>query len=618
MDEIKLQIKGKEQDTYAIHYSCDGFYNGGAYAPAICSIAVVNYTTRGCRKGKMYLYSAPSGGGKALPNSTLIPLYDGTWKQVGDIVVGDILIDRCGKPTKVLQTFPQGQKEVYKIKFKDGREALCNDEHLWSYNTLGQVNKSHFFTKTLREIIEEGAGSNYRNSDGSFKYLIPQNKPVDYVEANLYVHPYLMGLMLGDGSFREHTSNKALQFSTGDEELLETIHTITNWQVQKSSSKNYTYYFKNNDKNISVSEFLKHYPALINTYSYNKFIPTQFMTGSINQRWLLLEGLMDTDGSIDNKGRCSFTTTSPQLKNDFMLLCNSLGLKTICREDIRSNKYTTGICYDINIVCSKEDKLKLFRLERKRGIAKEYFNNAKRTVTNDSNAIVDIQDCGYTEDMTCFLVDNDEHLFLMNDYIVTHNTRTMVGNACAIAYPRIENGKIVKRDSLQPVLFIATEMGADEIQTLILSWISGVNEEKILINQMTEDEEKLIAIAANIMDKYEKNFIIESIPNPSIQSLKSMITNYIIHDDVEYIFYDYIFSSIGLIDEFKGINLREDVVLMMLSNTLKEIAATYNVFVMTGTQVNGEYEKKTVRNANMLRGRSRNCLNTFLLVVTRV
>ena len=180
-------------------------------------------------------------------------------------------------------------------------------------------------------------------------------------------------------------------------------------------------------------------------------------------------------------------------------------------------------------------------------------------------------------------------------------TRTMVGNACAIAYPRIENGKIVKRDSLQPVLFIATEMGADEIQTLILSWISGVNEEKILINQMTEDEEKLIAIAANIMDKYEKNFIIESIPNPSIQSLKSMITNYIIHDEVEYIFYDYIFSSIGLIDEFKGINLREDVVLMMLSNTLKEIAATYNVFVMTGTQLNGEYEKKTVRNANMLR-----------------
>ncbi len=46
MDEIKLQIKGRERDTYAIHYFCDGFYNGGAYAPAICSIVLVNYATK--------------------------------------------------------------------------------------------------------------------------------------------------------------------------------------------------------------------------------------------------------------------------------------------------------------------------------------------------------------------------------------------------------------------------------------------------------------------------------------------------------------------------------------------------------------------------------------------
>lgn len=181
-------------------------------------------------------------------------------------------------------------------------------------------------------------------------------------------------------------------------------------------------------------------------------------------------------------------------------------------------------------------------------------------------------------------------------------TRTMVGNACSIAYPHIENGKIVVPSVLQPVLFVATEMQADEIQTLILAWISGVNEEKILLNTYTADEEYLINIAVNIMEKYEKNFIIESIPNPSIQTLKSLITNYILHDDVEYIFYDYIFTSVGLMDEFKAVNLREDVVLMMLSNTLKEIAANYNVFMFTGTQLNGEWEKRTIRNANMLRG----------------
>ena len=181
-------------------------------------------------------------------------------------------------------------------------------------------------------------------------------------------------------------------------------------------------------------------------------------------------------------------------------------------------------------------------------------------------------------------------------------TRTMVGNACSIAFPRIENGKIYKPEVLEPVLFIATEMQADEIQTLILAWISGVDEEKILLNSCTEDEKYLINVAINIMEQYEKNFIIESIPNPSVHTLKSLITNYILHNEVEYVFYDYIFTSVGLMDEFKASNLREDVVLMMLSNTLKEIAANYNVFVMTGTQLNGDWEKKTVRNANMIRG----------------
>ncbi len=137
-------------------------------------------------------------------------------------------------------------------------------------------------------------------------------------------------------------------------------------------------------------------------------------------------------------------------------------------------------------------------------------------------------------------------------------TRTMVGNACAIAFPHIELGKVVMPPVLQPVLFIATEMQADEIQTLILSWISGVNEEKILLNTCTPDEEHLLSIAINIMEKYEKNFIIEAIPNPNVQSLKSMITNYILHDGVEYIFYDYIFTSVALMDEFKSVGLRED------------------------------------------------------------
>lgn len=181
-------------------------------------------------------------------------------------------------------------------------------------------------------------------------------------------------------------------------------------------------------------------------------------------------------------------------------------------------------------------------------------------------------------------------------------TRTMVGNACSIAFPRIENGYVCEPEELQPVLFVATEMQPDEIQTLILAWISGVNEEKILLNTCTDDELMLIDKAVYIMEKYKTNFIIENISDPTVQSVKSVITNHIITNNIQYIFYDYIFTSPGLMAEFKASNLREDVVLMMLSNTLKEIAAEKNVFIMTASQLNGDWAKTTIRNANTLRG----------------
>jgi replicative DNA helicase len=181
-------------------------------------------------------------------------------------------------------------------------------------------------------------------------------------------------------------------------------------------------------------------------------------------------------------------------------------------------------------------------------------------------------------------------------------TRFMVGNACAISLPYIENGKVIKREHLKPVLFIATEMGADEIQTLIISYISGVNEEKILLGSYSPEEEARVDMALKILDQYGKNFIIETMPDPSMAMIRAKMAKYIIQDGIEYIFYDYIFSSPGLLSEFRDIEVREDVALMMLSNTLKEVAQTYSVFVHTATQLNGNWEKVQIRNANLIRG----------------
>jgi len=181
-------------------------------------------------------------------------------------------------------------------------------------------------------------------------------------------------------------------------------------------------------------------------------------------------------------------------------------------------------------------------------------------------------------------------------------TRFLVGNACSLSLPYIENGKIIKRDNLVPVLFIATEMDPDEIQTLILAYVSGVNEEKILTNRLNPEEERLLEVALKIIEDYAENFKIEKISDPSISSLRSKLTRYVLSEHYRYVFYDYIFTSPGLNMEFSKTGLREDVVLMMLSNTLKEIASDYGVFVYSGTQVSRGWEKAQFRNENFLAG----------------
>lgn len=191
-------------------------------------------------------------------------------------------------------------------------------------------------------------------------------------------------------------------------------------------------------------------------------------------------------------------------------------------------------------------------------------------------------------------------------------TRYMVGNACAISMPYIDDrGKVVVRgnensddDNYQKVLFVTTEQQADEIQTMILAYVSGVNEKHILLGNYTPDQYDRVQKALDIVERYQDNFIIECIPDPSIAMIKARLAKYIVQDGVEYIFYDYIFSSPGLLSEFRDVAVREDVALMMLSNSLKETAMIYNVFIQSATQLNEGWSKKTtgLRDQNCLRG----------------
>ena len=181
-------------------------------------------------------------------------------------------------------------------------------------------------------------------------------------------------------------------------------------------------------------------------------------------------------------------------------------------------------------------------------------------------------------------------------------TRHLVGNACSLAFPRIEGGKIVGKDGLQKVLFIETEMTADELQTLLVAYVSGVNERKITKHTMNEQEKKNVDLAISIIEQYADNFLIEQVTDPNVNMLKTLCVKYILQENVQYIFYDYIGTSVGLLTEFRDLKTREDVALMLMSNTLKNVAADYQTFVESATQLSGEYEGAIIRDQTNIRG----------------
>lgn len=182
-------------------------------------------------------------------------------------------------------------------------------------------------------------------------------------------------------------------------------------------------------------------------------------------------------------------------------------------------------------------------------------------------------------------------------------TRFFVGQACSLSMPYIDDDmNVLLPADPEKTLFITTEMEKDEIQTLVLAYITNIDEEKIITGMFTFEERERIKMGLQLMEMYGENLIVERIPDPTIGAVRSRIKKYITSHKVSSIFYDYIFTSPGLSGEFSRAFLREDVILMMFANTLKEIAASEGVFVYTGTQVNRGWESRVFRNENSLAG----------------
>lgn len=247
-----------------------------------------------------------------------------------------------------------------------------------------------------------------------------------------------------------------------------------------------------------------------------------------------------------------------------------------------------------------------------------YVNNCETEIVQaGSNAIELLQNLKETPELgyplygkyinTIFRGARLKKFYLRSAATGVGKSRSMVADACYIGCGSmydIEKKEWINTGEPQPTMYIATEQDLGEIQTMMIAFLSGVDEEHLLTGEYQDGEWERALHAAELLRTGKIYF--ESLPDFSLQDIENVIKKGIRDHDICYIFHDYIHTSMKILEEITkrsgGVRLREDNILFMISVRLKDICNQYGVFIMSATQLNGDYRDAEQYDQNLLRG----------------
>lgn len=378
----------------------------------------------GIQGGSMISIISETGGGKALPDYTMIPTPTG-YRRFDSLKYGDKVFNREGKPVSVVGIYPQGKKEIYEVYFSPMndsknvfREAKCCIDHLWSVFD----EKDNLQTLSLAEMIAPEYNLATIDSDTNLvdltrPYCIPVNQPVQFEYRKTPVNPWIIGVLLSLG--KKIKPQGPLTMVTKDKLLVEKMALLLDAIAEKDPHDDEYQFISNKTKKyIKLNELLRDVPEITTlSYGHSLQIPDLYHYNAINIRLGVLSGLLDTCGNISRfKHKITLSIENVSLMSSIFDLCQSLGFLTII--SIKRDG-----CYIIEIRCDNKYAPHLFTLGKKHAIAckfakSKFFN--KRYV--EQIRISFIRKTGGTTSMRCIVVDDPEHLFLTEDYLVTHNS----------------------------------------------------------------------------------------------------------------------------------------------------------------------------------------------------
>lgn len=483
----------------------------------------------GLCKSKLYILGARPRVGKALSLDTNILTPTG-WVKNRDIKLGDTVIGRDGKPTKVVGVYPQGITNNYILTLKDGRTIDCCEDHEWTVYSSKWGKERTFTTKELYNKLQ---CVRYKN-----RISLPRFTGDYGIEKDFIIPPYVMGVLIGDGCL-----TRGMCYCKPNVEILSKVQSLLpNSDVHFGSDNNIVYI-------TNFTEGLNYVRKIgLNTQSYNKFIPNEYFHSSKEQREELFNGLMDTDGFKFNTG-WEYSTTSKQLALDVQQLAWSLGY--CAKVTTRMGKY------------KKDNKVTTTRL-----------NYRVFITTHNPLTIVDIQPTKSFKTQ-CIHVDNKDHLFVIEDYIVTHNS--------ALAQQIAENISVNHN-----VLFHSLEMKSAQYTKRSVFRLTGLNND-ILTNGgvTTEDAMNRVAEASEQLSKL--NLFIDDASECNLTSIEKNINKMIDKKgSCDLIVIDYLqlmgSNNKKVYDRFEVVSNN--------SRGLKRLANKYNVPILCLCQLSRQLEQR--------------------------
>lgn len=384
------------------------------------------------------------GSGKAQPLDAKILTPTG-WSRMGTIHLGDDVIAGDGTVTKVTGIFPQGEKEIFRVTFSDGGSTECCEEHLWLTQTYRERNQAINFkrfaksewtcdkakVRTLAEIRETLVSPHL----GAKNHSVPVVGQVDFASEPVPIDPYLLGVLLGDGSISQNQA----KITTGDEEIIEyataglpkTVLMRESLSARRSGCGTWSIvrlrragFGKDRLPNPFVETLAE--LGLIGCRSHNKFIPSVYKINDSSVRLGILQGLFDTDGSISSRDNSiHYYTVSNELAEDVIFLVRSLGGMVSRRikhptYTYKGEKKKGRPCHDLCI--NLPPGLMPFRLKRKADLVVD------KTKYKPARYIVGVEPVGRKQ-AQCIRVDHPSHLYVTDDFVVTHNTYSMIASA---------------------------------------------------------------------------------------------------------------------------------------------------------------------------------------------